>query len=114
LRNGSNATAPSSIKEGAFRTGRDISRNQVFGAGVSDRSKIGPAYYIVCGLIFVLITPASATSFFLAFDTTSDQCRIMVTEPDGQVMRKIGSDQYASYRDAQTAMQAMPECNATQ
>jgi hypothetical protein len=36
--------------------------------------------------IFVLaqVTPVFATSFYVALDTHSDQCRIMVTEPDGQ------------------------------
>jgi len=66
--------------------------------------------------IFVLaqVTPVFATSFYVALDTHSDQCRIMVTEPDGQIMRMLGSGPYASYTEAQAAMQAMPECSAAQ
>jgi hypothetical protein len=66
--------------------------------------------------IFVLaqVTPVFATSFYVALDTHSDQCRIMVTEPDGQVMTMLGSGLYASYTEAQAAMQAMPECSAAQ
>jgi copper homeostasis protein CutC len=71
--------------------------------------------YALAG-IFVLaqVTPGFATTFYVALDTHSDQCRIMVTEPDGQIMRMLGSGPYASYTEAQAAMQAMPECSAAQ
>lgn len=72
------------------------------------------ACYIACGLTLAFVTPASATSFFVALHTSSNQCRIMVTEPDGQVMRKLGKGPYASYSEAEAAMRTMAECNITQ
>jgi len=67
--------------------------------------------YALAG-IFVLaqVTPGFATTFYVALDTHSDQCRIMVTEPDGQIMRMLGSGPYASYTEAEEAMQ----CSAAQ
>ena len=72
------------------------------------------ACYIACGLTLVLVTPASATSFFVALNMNDNSCRIMVTEPDGQVMRKLGKGPYPSYSEAEGAMRTMAECTGTQ
>ena len=52
---------------------------------------------------------ASDTLFYLAFNTRTHQCQIMVTKPDGETMKMRGGP-YDSYDDAQETMQDTPEC----
>lgn len=56
--------------------------------------------------------PAFATAFYLALDTNSGKCRVMVTEPDGETMKMLGQEPYGSYDEAEAAMQSEPECAA--
>jgi hypothetical protein len=69
--------------------------------------------YIFAGLLILPpIVPVLASSFYVALDNTSNQCRIMVTKPDGKIMRMLGDHPYASYTEAQEAIKTMPECTA--
>jgi predicted ATPase len=57
-----------------------------------------------------MATPALAEQeFFVAFDTTANQCRVMMTQPDGTVLKKIG-DAYPTIDEAQEAIETLPEC----
>ncbi len=64
-----------------------------------------------CLLVVAVASPAYATTFYVALDTLSKTCRIMVTEPDGQAMRMLGRA-HASYDEAEAAMRSLDECSA--
>jgi hypothetical protein len=61
-------------------------------------------------LIVLLGDPALATPFYLAVNTSTGECHVMVTDPDGQTMRKLGEGPYQSYDEATEAMNHTPEC----
>jgi len=64
-------------------------------------------------LVLGLTTPAlAAEEFFVALDTTANQCRVMMTQPDGVIMRMVGSASYSSLDEAQAAISNLPECNS--
>jgi hypothetical protein len=71
-----------------------------------------PKSLFAIALALGLATPAlAADQFFVALDTTANQCRVMMTEPDGVTMKQVG-DAYPSLADAQDAITRLPECNA--
>jgi hypothetical protein len=53
---------------------------------------------------------ADVDKYFVALDTTINQCRVMSTQPDGTTMKMVGSHSYQSLDDAQDAMARLPEC----
>jgi hypothetical protein len=58
-------------------------------------------------------TPAFAVDqYFVALDTSSNQCRVMSIEPDGATMRMVGNASYPTLGDAERAIPTLPECNA--
>lgn len=64
------------------------------------------------GLLAVVWTgPAYADSFYVAFNTITEQCSVMITEPDGETMVALGSP-FASYDDADAAMREMEKCSS--
>lgn len=65
----------------------------------------------LCLLVIALTSPAYATTFYVALDTLTDTCRIMVTQPDGETMKKLNGS-YASYDEADAAMRKLEECSA--
>jgi hypothetical protein len=63
-------------------------------------------------LVLGLATPVfAAQEFFVALDTTANQCRVMMTQPDGVTMKQLGNGSYPSLADAQDAITRLPECN---
>lgn len=63
-------------------------------------------------LVLGLATPAlAAQEFFVALDTTANQCRVMMTQPDGVTMKQLGNGTYPSLAEAQDAIARLPECN---
>jgi uncharacterized membrane protein len=53
----------------------------------------------------------AAEQYFVALDTSLNQCRVMSTEPDGMKMKMIGSA-FHTLAEASAAMQTLPECNS--
>ena len=53
---------------------------------------------------------SSETLFYLVLNTNVHQCQIMVTRPDGEIMKMLGDSPYESYDDAQQAMLELAEC----
>jgi hypothetical protein len=67
----------------------------------------------VVAIALGLATPAlAAEEFFVALDTTANQCRVMMTQPDGVTMKQVGDSSYPSFVEAQDAIARLPECNA--
>lgn len=65
---------------------------------------------LIIFLVAALITrPAFATSFYIAFNAAAASCYIVIVEPDGDVMKRLGG-LYASYDEATGAIKQMPEC----
>ncbi|HWM32054.1 MAG TPA: hypothetical protein VNO69_10200 [Methyloceanibacter sp.] len=64
-------------------------------------------------LMLGLASPAfAAQEFFVALDTTANQCRVMMTQPDGVILRMVGKSAYSSLDEAQEAIAHLPECNS--
>lgn len=66
---------------------------------------------LVCLLAIAWASPAYADSFYVAFNTMTNQCSVMITEPDGDTMIALESP-FASYDDADAAMREMDKCSS--
>ena len=53
--------------------------------------------------------PALATEFYVAINSATDSCHVVLQEPDGDVMLALGGP-YASYDEATEKMQTLEEC----
>jgi hypothetical protein len=61
-------------------------------------------------LLLAMSVPALAgEEYFVAVDTSLNQCRVMSIEPDGTAMKKIGD--FPTLDEATEAMETLPECN---
>jgi hypothetical protein len=69
---------------------------------------------VLCAAAFMiamtLAALAAGEEYFVAMDTSMNQCRLMSTPPDGTTMKKVGDSSYATLDDAQKALETMPEC----
>ena len=66
---------------------------------------------LVGAFALAVASPALAQeAYFVALDTTVNQCRVMSTEPDGTAMKMIGSSSYETLDEATEAMSSLPEC----
>jgi hypothetical protein len=64
-------------------------------------------------LVLGLAIPAlAAQEFFVALDTTANQCRVMMTQPDGDILKMVGESSYPSLTEAQEAIAHLSECNS--
>ena len=73
------------------------------------RTKCHLSCAVICLLAIGLTSPASAESFYVAFNTMTNQCSVMMTEPDGETMIALGRP-FGSYDDADAAMRKMDKC----
>ena len=53
--------------------------------------------------------PAMATDFYVAINSATDSCHIVLQEPDGEVMLLLGGP-YTSYDEATEKMKTLKEC----
>jgi hypothetical protein len=53
--------------------------------------------------------PALATDFYVAINSGTDSCHIVLEEPDGDVMLPLGGP-YTSYDEATEKMKTLEEC----
>ena len=77
-------------------------------------------YALAAAFILVLSTPALAAEFYVALDTTTNECRVVTERPDDRPtllkddnspsLKMVGSGAYRSEAEAQKAMQAITEC----
>jgi hypothetical protein len=69
-------------------------------------------HVLAAAFILCLASPAlAADQFYVALDTTTNQCQVVNQMPDGTNMRQIGTA-YGSQAEAQQAITTLPECNA--
>jgi hypothetical protein len=57
-----------------------------------------------------MASASAATFFYLVLNTNTHQCQIMITKPDGEIMKMLGDSPYKSYDNAQQAMLELSEC----
>jgi hypothetical protein len=63
-------------------------------------------------LLLAMSVPALAgEEYFVAVDTSLNQCRVMSIEPDGTAMKRIGNSSFPTLDEATEAMETLPECN---
>lgn len=68
-------------------------------------------YLLAAAMTFATAWPAFAVQeYYVALDTSLNQCRVMSTEPDGATMKRIG-ESYATMEEADQARARLPECN---
>lgn len=60
-------------------------------------------------LTVLAATPTLATNFYATKNMASESCHVVLAEPDGEVMKKLGGP-YASYDEAMDAIKDTPEC----
>ena len=69
-------------------------------------------YAIAACFAVVLATPVlAAGQFYVALDTSTKQCHVMNSRPDGATQKMVGSGAYQSEADAESAIQKLSECN---
>ena len=70
--------------------------------------------YLYAGNLLLIATSAaySASEFYVALDTSANQCRVMSMPPDGTVMKSVSDQPYGSMAEAEDAMARLPECNS--
>jgi len=67
--------------------------------------------YLLAGILILgCVSQASAATFYVAKGTTTHQCRIVTTKPDGKTMIMIGTVDYKTRSGAVSALKASPEC----
>jgi|GEM_PF-3939487 len=61
-------------------------------------------------LSFVMVSaPALATDFYVAINSGTDSCHVVLEEPYGEVMLLLGGP-YASYDEATEKMKTLEQC----
>ncbi|MGI8724300.1 MAG: hypothetical protein ACR2J1_02830 [Methyloceanibacter sp.] len=65
-----------------------------------------------CRVTLATAWPAFAVQeYYVALDTSLNQCRVMSTPPDGSTMKRIGDQSYTTMEEAEQAKARLPECN---
>ncbi|MGH6735643.1 MAG: hypothetical protein ACRECX_06135 [Methyloceanibacter sp.] len=67
-------------------------------------------YVIATALTLGVATSAIAAEFYVGIDQATKQCRVTSQEPDGTVMKQVGTP-YESMDEAQQAITTLPECS---
>ena len=72
------------------------------------------------GLALAIATPALGAEFYVALDTSTNQCRVVTEKPDDRptvltgeeapTLKMVGSGAYKTEAEAQEAMEAITEC----
>jgi hypothetical protein len=64
-------------------------------------------------LVLALAVPAlAAQEYYVALNTSTKQCLVMATEPDGITMRQVGDQSYSSIDEAEQAIEHLRECTS--
>jgi hypothetical protein len=77
-------------------------------------------YALAAAIMLALATPALAAEFYVALNTSTNECRVVTERPDDRPtllnsdnwpsLKMVGSGAYKSEAEAQKAMQAIIEC----
>jgi len=69
--------------------------------------------YLLAGLLVAgLATPALASEYYVAQNTSNHKCQIVAKKPNGKTWTMLGSEAYPSKSEAQTALHGMSACNS--
>ena len=66
------------------------------------------AWIVFLGSVLIA-GPATATDFYVAINSGTDSCHVVLAEPDGEVMLSLGGP-YTSYDEATEKMKTLEEC----
>ena len=77
-------------------------------------------YALAAAIMLALATPALAAEFYVALETSTNDCRVVTERPDDRPtllnkdsslsLKMVGSGAYKSEAEAEKAMQAIIEC----
>ncbi len=75
---------------------------------------------VAAGLALAIATPALSAEFYVALDTSTNECRVVTQKPDDRptvmtgeeapTLKMVGSGAYKSEAEAKEAMEAITEC----
>ena len=79
-------------------------------------------YALAAAFVLALAVPAFAAEFYVAFDTSTKECRVVTQRPDDRpavmtdddspALKMVGSGAYKSEAEAQKAIHVIAECNS--
>jgi hypothetical protein len=79
-------------------------------------------YALAAAFVLALGAPAFAAEFYIALDTSTNECRVVTQRPDDRPallmgdespsLKMVGSGAYKSEAEAQKAIQSLTECNS--
>jgi hypothetical protein len=70
-------------------------------------------YALAAAFVLALTAPAlAAGEFYVALNTSTNECQVMAQKPDGTTMKQVGSGAYKSQQEAQQAIRSLAECNS--
>jgi hypothetical protein len=69
---------------------------------------------LTAAFVFALAAPAlAAGQFYVALDTSTRECHVMDTRPDGTTQKMVGySGAYKTEAEAEQAIQSLTECKS--
>jgi hypothetical protein len=79
-------------------------------------------YALAAAFVLALAAPAFAAEFYVALDTSTNECRVVTQRPDDRPalllgdespsLKMVGSGAYKSEAEAQKAIHAITDCNS--
>ena len=79
-------------------------------------------YALAAAFVLALTAPAVAAEFYVALDTSTNECHVVTQRPDDRPallmgdespsLKMVGSGAYKSEAEAQKAIHAITECNS--
>ena len=68
---------------------------------------------LTAAFVFALAAPAlAAGQFYVALDTSTRECHVMDTRPDGTTQKMVGSGAYKTEAEAEQALQSLTDADA--
>jgi len=68
---------------------------------------------ILSAVLLTVVTPALAAEYYVAKDSETGKCSVVEEKPDGTAMVMVGTDSYATEREAKAAKKADAQCKKT-
>jgi hypothetical protein len=79
-------------------------------------------YALAAAFVLALTAPAVAAEFYVALDTSTNECHVVTQRPDDRPallmgdespsLKMVGSGAYKSEAEAQKAIHAITDCNS--
>ena len=67
---------------------------------------------LTAAFVFALFPALAAGQFYVALDTSTRECHVMDTRPDGTTQNMVGSGAYKTEAEAEQAIQSLTECKS--